>query len=465
MFLNLKMVSYDAYIGVLPQSSLARIISESYTTPLGQLLIGTVVKKKCPETEVVIFDPVRTSPEQIYQNISAIRWQHDRILLGLTLLTGNSRAGFEMAGYCSELGVEVIIGGQDVAGYGTMEIMRDRPWIEYGTDGPGEIIVPALVAGTAPEDIAGLTYRDHNNLQQNKKSTTRLDWLNVQVDYSLLDNITGNSGATYLLGNDCAFANKRCYFCGRQPLGNPQTETEIELRVERVWKEIEQARSLGITYYFNSADSALVNFKLFSAFAEAKPDWFNPEFHHLFANAHEITLQAIPLLQKLGATVYMGVENTQLNNYGKGRNSFQTDSLPAIELLHQNNVPMRLSFVFGSTGESEHTLESNLMTITQLVRKYPGITDLELNPLQVLPGTRAYQDLMSEKKDNYTALAKPYDPIEMSRDIIPLISGLSRDKVLEWIKRMYQEIKAVTPGIRVNTKGISQEEFSFLSAA
>src|SRR3989344_8979982 len=210
------MERYNAYIGVLPQSSLARILSESYTTPLGQLVLGTAIKQKSPQTTVVVFDPVRTPPIEMWRKIKDLHSRYDRILVGISLLSGNTEHGFQLARECEKEGIDVVIGGPETAGYGSANVIRTRPYIKYGVDSLGERVLPQIIASTPLDEIAGLTYRENGEINQNPTDPmlTRLDWLNIAVDYSLLDNITGNVGTTYLTGNDCFIADKRCYFCG-----------------------------------------------------------------------------------------------------------------------------------------------------------------------------------------------------------------------------------------------------------
>ncbi len=469
----MKMERYDAYVGVLPQSSLARILSESYTTPLGQLVLGTAIKQKSPQTEVVAFDPVRTPPIDMWRKIQDLHSHYDRVLVGLSLLSGNTDHGFQLARECEKEGIDVVIGGPETAGYGSANIMRTRHYIRYGVDSLGERVLPQIIAGMPLDEIAGLTYRENGEIKQNPTDPmlTRLDWLNIAVDYSLLDNIAGNVGTTYLTGNDCFIADKRCYFCGRLGMGNPQTTEEIEARVGKVWKEIEYAWNAGLTHYFNSADSAIRSPKLFRAFVDAMPEWFNPKFHHLFANAHELTPEVMPLLKKLHATVYLGVENAAIENHGKGKIHFDVirddrgdmmSSRRAVEILQEHEIPMRLSFVLGDPGETRETLAKNLEIIVGMVERYPTIADLELNPIEVLPMTQAFRDLMRLKGEKYKEKEVPYDTLEMSKDLVPLVSEVTRDDVLKWIAKMYKAVREVKPVIRVNTKGISWNEFELL---
>lgn len=409
----------------------------------------------------------------MWTKIRDLHSSYDKVLVGISLLSGNTDYGFQLARQCAEDGIDVVIGGPETAGYGSVNIMRTRPYIKYGVDGLGERVLHQIIADTPLDEVPGLTYRENSAIRQNQTDPklTRLNWLNIAVDYSLLDNLEGNVGTTYLTGNDCFIAEKRCYFCGRLGMGNPQTTEEIETRVERVWNEIKYAWDVGLTHYFNSADSALRSPKLFKAFAEARPEWFKPRFHHLFANAHELTPEVMPTLKRLSATVYLGVENAAIENHGKGKIHFSvlSDNRPdmmssrrALEILHENAVPMRLSFVFGDPGETRETLARNLGIIVGMVEKYPTITDLELNPIEVLPGTQAFQDLMRLKGDKYREKEVPYDTLEMSKDLVPLVSKVTRDEVLEWIAKMYKAVLEVKPEIRVNTKSISWKEFERL---
>lgn len=69
---------------------------------------------------------------------------------------------------------------------------------------------------------------------------------------------------------------------------------------------------------------------------------------------------------------------------------------------------------------------------------------------------------MRLKGEKYKDKEIPYDTLEMSKDLVPLVSNVTRDEVLEWIKKMYDVVREVKQEMRVNTKGISREEFEWL---
>ena len=169
----------------------------------------------------------------------------------------------------------------------------------------------------------------------------------------------------------------------------------------------------------------------------------------------------MPLLKKLHATVYLGVENAAIENHGKGKIHFNVmneeradmmSSRRAVEILHEYDIPMRLSFVFGDPGETKETLAENLEIIVGMVEKHATISDLELNPIEVLPGTQAFRDLMRLKGEKYKEKEVPYDTLEMSKDLVPLVTKVTREEVLKTIKDIYHAVRRIKPSIRVNTK-------------
>ena len=98
-----------ANMWVLPQSSLARILSESYTTPLRSVSSRNGYQAEVSTNGGSYFDPVRTHPDEMWKN-SKYSCSYDKILVGLSLLSGNTEHGFQLAQQCADEKIDVIGG-------------------------------------------------------------------------------------------------------------------------------------------------------------------------------------------------------------------------------------------------------------------------------------------------------------------------------------------------------------------
>jgi radical SAM superfamily enzyme YgiQ (UPF0313 family) len=457
---------YDGYVGILMPTGLAKIRSTDFTSPLGQNLLVAYLVDRIPRFSAVAVDGERTSEAKIEKMIERTGRNP---LVGFTLLSGNSSSTFALAQRLAENGREVIIGGPEITSYGPASIMQSRPFVKYGVMGAGERTLLQIADGADLRSIPNLTFRDSEGLYVNPYNKTiaeNIDWAGVRVDYELLVDLEKGKGVTYLTGNDCFIAHNRCVFCGRLPMGNPSTEVESRTRIQNAWKELEQAQKHGIKKFYNSADSVGVDKEHLKKFAATKPQDFEIDFHHMFFNAHEVVPEIIPPLQKLNATVYLGIENIALKPAAeKAGLQFYRHDLPALALLRDAGIPARISFVLGLPGESDKTMQENLEGIVRLVGDYPNVTDLELNPAEILPGTKLFERLMAtEGAEQFRKTLPPYDTLKMSEVYALEFCDIPRKRTIEWIKKIYENVRKIRPKIMVNTKGISQAEYDLIKS-
>jgi len=149
----------------------------------------------------------------------------------------------------------------------------------------------------------------------------------------------------------------------------------------------------------------------------------------------------------------------------KGGIQFIKHDIPSLNLLKKEGIPARVSFVFGLPGEDAETMQENLEGILDLVGTYPNICDVELNPVEILPGTKLFDRLLATEKGKLFANQHPpYDTIDLSIAYHEQFCKISRDEVLSWIKSTYDGVRKVRRDIRVNTKGITEVERLLLEA-
>jgi hypothetical protein len=228
---------------------------------------------------------------------------------------------------------------------------------------------------------------------------------------------------------------------------------------ERVWGELANARrTWGIQTFYNVADSVGTSVKDLEDFVRAMPPECEGTVHRCFINAHQINSRTMHSLKCLNAIAALGIESYNLlHKVGKKPSTVEINN-GAIRQLEEASIPMALSFVLGLPGESPQTLESTARYIEHLVEEYSMVTSLEVSPLTVTTGSRAYRDLMSRTGDHYRQFCPPYDIVDMSERYFECCCGISRGQALEAIADLAEEIHHKRPNLRVDVKGLSVEE-------
>ena len=276
----------------------------------------------------------------------------------------------------------------------------------------------------------------------------------IRDSYGLLHDINLCHGVSYLWRTDCHMAgNKRCYFCGRLRLGSGVREPA------HVWAELRQARDTwGIRQFYNVADSVAVNEPDFRAFVEAQPEDFGTEIHRCFINSHQVNTDTIPLLTRLNAIVSMGIESYALfDKVGKRLATTRTNE-DAVRELDKADIPMVLSFVFGLPGEDAAKISRTGRYIQHLVDRHSNVVSIEMSPLTVTSGSRAYEDLMEMEAEHFAKRIPPYDVVELSERYFESFCRISRGQVIQVIADLAGRIVTARPNVFVDVKGLSLDE-------
>ena len=439
--------SYRAYIGILPRSCLAEIVSTDITCPLGQLTLASYAKERIPDLEATVFDGEKTDDEQMLAKASEYSASGKKVLSGITLNAGNTLNAFNLAKRLDSMGIDVIIGGPEATQVGEdIFSCNERPYIKALITGAGE----RLLVNILKNGISQRTYQ----------GDCELDFAGIKIDYDLLNDLKKYKGVTYLWGNDCQNAKRRCYFCGRISLGKGFRDPNI------VWAELLGLYRRGFRYFYNNTDTVAVSVPQLRRFVEFKPREMTDDRHHVFINASQLTPEVILLLQRLNATVHIGIENPALYETVGKHGSHLGDNEQALRYLKDAQIPAILSFVVGMPGEDEQTLAQNRSYIKYITSQYGGIIQqILISPLMLTSGSRAYDDRMGNPKmaEKYQKKTPPFDVIEMSEDYFRLKTRITRRRALEWIKGIYQLGLGTNPSIKMDTKGITSEEFRFLT--
>jgi radical SAM superfamily enzyme YgiQ (UPF0313 family) len=436
------------YIGILPKANLRALGLELFTTPLGQLILASQLKRMGIHS--FVFDEDITTRNTI---LSFIKTQEDSdILVGLTVTSGNLINALHLGAEIKNIGIKVILGGPEISMAGP-KVLSDHPYIEGIAVGPSESLIYDIVHNRTADRY--YEQGDSWGADGWVPPSVPLDFQNIEVDYSLLVDIEKLQGVSYLWGNDCANARRRCYFCGRLSMGKGYRPPE------KVWQELLPLYRKGMRRFYNTTDSVTTDVAALKRFVSAKPAEMTEDKHRVFVNANEITDQVIEAFVRLNGVAVMGFESFSLyDKSGKYGGSVERN-LQAIEQLVRNRIPIVLSFVLGLPGESGVTLTRTCEGIVDLVRKHgEWIESIHLSPLLITTGSPAYNQLFSlpQIADKYKDASYPYDPVSTSRDYFDNLCSISRQEVIQKAKELIRQINDLSPGIRIGLKGILEGE-------
>lgn len=437
-------------LGIMPSSRLSALSLSSRTCPLGLLVVvGLEVQR----------DSAWVYNEEVSGDVVVKHdalWRNADVVL-LSSHAGNIARSLFLARLAHVEGKRVVLGGPEPSMIGP-SLLRCHPFIDALVVGPGEGVLKwFLRRGHAPEPPGiWLQGQMQNDDPIGYRLAFRsLDFPNIHVDYSRLFDLEMHEGLSYLWGNDCAQARKRCFFCGRMTMG-------VGYRpAERVWNELTWAYRRGVRRFYNTTDSVTTNGSEFRRFCEAKPTEMQEDVHRVFVNASGVDGELVRALQHLNGVAVIGVESFgRLKATGKARTGIE-DNLRAIRILAENQVRMVLSFVLGLPGETTETLRETEQGIIDLVQDHGHLVDsIHLSPLLVTTGSPAWRRLMAlpEVRSKYASREVPFDVIEVTNDYFRFFCDVSREFCIERIFRLCETIRAIAPWIRIGAKGILKSE-------
>jgi anaerobic magnesium-protoporphyrin IX monomethyl ester cyclase len=441
------------YIGVLPRANLRALGLEQYTTPLGQLILATELKKH--NISSIVYDENITDRNIILDSIKDILNKGFSVITGVTITSGNLNNSFEYCKNAKSLGAKVIAGGPEISMAGP-RILAFHTYIDSVSLGPAESTIVDIINGKTPEHnysrntTIGIPIPHH-------PPAFSLDFDNIDVDYSLLHDLQKLKGVSYLWGNDCTHVNRRCLFCGRLSMGKGYRPSI------KIWNELNTVYQLGINRFYNTTDSITSNDRAFQEFVSQKPLEMTIDSHRVFVNANEITDITIDSLKKLHGVAVIGFESFSLfSKTGKIGESVKKN-IAAIDRLVINKIPFVLSFVLGLPGENTDTLNKTIEGVILLVNKYSQyIEAIHLSPLLVTTGSKAYQNLFSipDIQQKYKDKSFPYDPISTSEDFFNSFCSISRINVLKTANELIKKVIKIESKIKIGLKGILDSELS-----
>jgi len=448
-YLN-RMVNKNIYIGVLPKSNLQSLGLEYYTTPLGQLIISSSIKRIMPS---IVFNLDITPMNSLIEYFNSINGE---VTVGITVTSGNISNSFQLSKILKEKGARVILGGPEIS-MGGSNILKYHEYVDGIVIGAGENVIEDVLLNKPNPNF--LTRRKHPVSYNQPNQYNKLSFDTIDIDYNLLYDLDKLIGVSYLWGNDCSLAHNRCYFCGRLALGRGYRQPN------KIWNELELLYNKGIKLFYNTTDSITTNKKAFSDFVLSKPSQMLDDKHRVFVNANQVNDFVIKSLRFLNGVAVIGFESFGNFNNTQKLGASVKNNLEVIEKLVNNNLRFVLSFVLGLPNEDEATLEATNEGIVRLVQSYgESIDAIHISSLLITTGSKAYHDLffIMHIKEKYKYSSYPYDPIEMSKDYFNIFCKISREDALISASKIIRKVKKIHPQIKIGLKGVLEKELEMI---
>jgi radical SAM superfamily enzyme YgiQ (UPF0313 family) len=461
---------------------MASIANDSCFPALGVLQLGTWLKHKLPDVEIICRDGQVMPTEAIAVEIAELKPD----LVGVSVLCTSYQNSLDIAAAAKKAGSKVVF-GNDQASQLSQEILKNRPDVdyvigaEYGEE-PLERLVRALCGKTDVSDISTLTYRDKNGHVQgfdyhrdkrilaitnafplalgiakpSRKTALdiyplidwslypQLHWETYTKNYrarfqSLMDEeVTGVVTMNRARGCSRANENIKCKHCDMLldvALSSP----------EAFWVEVKNAHEkTGANIFYEVCDSFSSFPSFVHAVADAKPKdlGFEPHFK-VYCQAVDLVRnpQLVDELERIGVyKVNIGLESgcdTTLKHM-KGQNDSVETNYKALQLLKAKGIHVYGSFVLGTDPETPATLRETVDWVKKIIKERL-IDDVEAQPILPLPHNYYGKKMIAEageagnpfRADKHSDW--PFNTDDLSRSYINKHSGVTH----------YQAVSAV----------------------
>ncbi|MBS3099144.1 radical SAM protein [Candidatus Pacearchaeota archaeon] len=446
-------------------------IANDYSFPaFGVLSLGTWLKQRMPELEIVVRDGGVHSHERVLEDL----YTYNPLIVGVSVLGTSYQNALQIAEAAKCFGATTVF-GNDQAAQLARKIIQNRPVVdyvigsEYGEESLELLVRHELGENVSLESIPHLTWRNgsirgfdyetgkatlsilSSKLSEGRNRNNVLDAFPI-VDRTLYPRehweayrrnysekfaglhkvpITGVSTMNRARGCSRARDNTKCKFCDMWL--DPVSSSPIMF-----WKEgIAAFEQVGANVLYEVCDSFSSFGKFLRGVAKARPSnlRFEPQF---FVYAQAVDLVRDPEIVKYFKDIGVFRVNIGLESFSnptlkhmKGENDSVDKNYRALRMLKEAGIYVYGSLVLGSEAETQQTLRETVEGVRKIIEE-GLVADIEAQPVLPLPnnvyGRRLHEAGLfpgGEEAD------WPINTDEVSRIYIDNFSGISHRQAIE----------------------------------
>lgn len=459
--------------------SMSKIANEQCFPALNMLVLGTWLKKRLPEFEVICSDGGITGEEEVIADIKRIKpW-----LVGISVLAPTYAPALRIATEAKKIGAYTFFGNDQAAqlSYKILQYRKDVDFVlgaEYGEYPLEKLVrklayddcefsdVPSLTWRNENGDIAGFNYNDdkqtlgilHHELLNGRSRDNALDifpatnrllyspeiWStalkNYKKSFGHLHNGPLPSGITTMNRvRGCSRANEKikCKHCDML--------LDISFSSPHLfWEEVRLANQQIQAELFYEVCDSLTSFAAYMRkLIKHKPDdlGFDPYFF-IYGQALDIVRNEdmVSTLKNLNVfKMNIGLESGSNHTLQmmKGKRDSVDVNYTALKKLKESGIYVYGSFVLGTEFETETTLRETTEWIKKIIRE-GLISDIEIQPILPTPqnyyGKKMIADGLEFSKNDW-----PFNVDEISRKYIERYCPVNYDTIINAAKEIRHE--------------------------
>ncbi len=310
--------------------------------------------------------------------------------------------------------IHIVFGGPQ-ADTSAVETIKKIPYVDYCCCGEGETTVFPLFNGLINNldvtHIPGLTYRNSEGVVVSNPRPEMIEDLDTLPfdDYSFTPEefkkrVTDENQHFHVdVGRGCPY---NCAYCSTSIFWKRRFRMKS---ADRIFKEIVKAeKELGVTSFVLEHDLFTANKKKVFEFCKIlKDNGFNKSWI-CSSRADTIDRETIEEMASAGLErIYMGIETGSPRMQKLTHKNLNLDTtIETIKALHDNNIRVTASFIYGFPEETEDDIEQTLQFVYRLVKMH--VKKIQMHLFTMFPGTEYYNTY----KDSLTLTNNTTDAVD-----------------------------------------------------
>lgn len=390
--------------------------------PLGLLTIASRVKINNPNIDIKIIDAEIINLNTIKETIK----DYEPDLIGISVLTPTYETGLLIAQYAKQCSVPYVVLGNDHASFFPELILKNRDFIDFvirGDNGDIDLnnLVTAINSNTDPFTITNNLFGRKNNIIVSSPSlnlplSERIKKVDDLPNYDLLDNqhkevyfnsynndfgyfhsksiipITINNAA------GCNNGKRHCLYCSIYDL-KPQWG-----KAELFWEAVKKySNENSVNLFFEVCDNFGGLHRYRKELIATMPKWYEASDFEMIVYSRAFDIYSHPEMiedfKKLHIKrVIIGLEagnNDAIKQMRKGHPAGKEKLINtfAVEKLAEANIQLHSSFIYGTLGETQESIDSTKEFIRWL-KTFENVASIEVSPLYPLPTSPSWDLLL-----------------------------------------------------------------------